>query len=270
MPLKPRKHIKELLSSVMTTTFETMDTEAARYVPPEMKELLEKAPISDEMKRAILPLVHSSPSTIPGAIALFVLGMVAGFVGGMIVPFVRLGSYLVDRTAKSHRLSPELILKLAYKLHKGVDIPDELLDELRDQGWSEDRIKKALEGYKHLPTPSDIVTFLAREVFEEEMIEKWKLDSEWDIIDKEYAKKIGLDEETLQLYWRAHWVHPALTQVYRMLHRGTIDLYILSAISGSIPFSSINVLNSSSVIQRLRYSAAQKLLNPIINIKSAT
>ncbi|GAJ22435.1 unnamed protein product, partial [marine sediment metagenome] len=78
------------------------------------------------------------------------------------------------------------------------------------------------EASKVMPTPADIVMFLAHEVFEKDMIEKYKLDSEWETIDKEYAKKIGLDEDTLKNYWRNHWVHPSLSSVYDMLHRDLI------------------------------------------------
>ena len=75
-----------------------------------------------------------------------------------------------------------------------------------------------------MPTPQDIVNFLAHEVFEKGMIDKYGLESEWETIDKEWAKKIGLDEDILHLYWLNHWQHASLSSVYEMLHRDLITV----------------------------------------------
>jgi len=74
----------------------------------------------------------------------------------------------------------------------------------------------------YYPTPSDLVRWQAREVFEPEMVEKYGLDSEYEEIEKEPFYRAGMDDEQIRNYWRAHWEHPPLTQVYEMLHRNLI------------------------------------------------
>lgn len=137
-------------------------------------------------------------------------------------------TYPLNRMAEPYRLPPDVVYRLWWKLHKGEGLPKDLLDNLRDQGFDSVRIEQGKEASKVVPTPSDIIAFLAHEVFEPDMIEKYGLLSEWDAIDREAALKIGLDEDTLKLYWINHWVHPALSSVYDMLHRDLItekDMY---------------------------------------------
>lgn len=151
-------------------------------------------------------------------------GMLGGMVlSSLIQPMLTPTSYAANRAMSPYRLPPEVVFRLAWKLYKGEDISEELLNNLRDQGWSKEKIDEGLEASKVMPTPSDVVAFLAHEVFEPDMVEKYKLMSEWDGIDKEFAKKIGIDEETLAMYWKNHWVHPSPGSVYSMLHRDLID-----------------------------------------------
>jgi len=217
-----KEHIRALLSAPLVAGLEALDKEAEPYIPAQLRELVDKLPVPEDFKKAILPALKGGSSTPIGQLAIFIIGTVVGGLFGILFPFSRLGTYLTERIAQTGRLPPTTVFHLWWKLFKGEGIPEELLYHLRDQGWSDDTIMQGLEASKVMPTHSDIVSFLAKEVFEPSMIEKYKLDSEWEEIDKEFAKRIGLDEDTLRLYWRNHWVHPALTSVYSMLHRGLI------------------------------------------------
>ncbi|GAJ09935.1 unnamed protein product [marine sediment metagenome] len=99
---------------------------------------------------------------------------------------------------------------------------EKYFDDLKDLGWDDDRIE-ALKFFTEVyPTPRDYVGFLAHEVFEPDMIEKYGLLSEWGVIDKEPAKKIGLEEDILKLYWMDHWEHPEWGTIRELRHRDQI------------------------------------------------
>jgi len=76
-----------------------------------------------------------------------------------------------------------------------------------------------------LPTPSDIITWLAREAFEPDAIERFKLDWAWDEVfeqGRELFEKIGLPEDTASKHWIAHWVHPGWAVLSSLRHRDKI------------------------------------------------
>lgn len=97
------------------------------------------------------------------------------------------------------------------------------LDRMSKLGFSLEETEQFEKSRRFYPSPSDLVTWQAREVFEEEMVEKYGLDAEFEEIDKEPFYKAGMDITQIKNYWRAHWLHPPLTVVYEMYHRGLIE-----------------------------------------------
>jgi len=96
-------------------------------------------------------------------------------------------------------------------------------DELKKHGLSDKVIQDYKDEYKFYPTPNDLVTWLAREVYESEAVDKYKLLDEW--IEEEMAPpflRAGVDSEQAQNFWKAHWQHPSFTQITEMLHRGLL------------------------------------------------
>jgi len=69
------------------------------------------------------------------------------------------------------------------------------------------------------PPPSDLIRFQVREVFRDEVAEKFGYDDDYPAALEPHAAKIGIQPETLKQYWRAHWDLPSPMQVYEMLHR---------------------------------------------------
>ena len=113
-------------------------------------------------------------------------------------------------------------LTLEEKLSRIADLApkaEELWEDLRDQGWTEDRIKGAKELAFLLPSPSDLVTWQAKEVFEPEMIEKYGLLDEVELLQRDLFYKVGMSDEMIDNYWKAHWVHPEFRTVVEMLRR---------------------------------------------------
>ena len=188
-------------------------------VTPSLLRLKEIEGLPDDFK-AILDKAIEEPKAIQlAAILPYLVGMLIGFGMGAAAPVAKVGSYTVDKMIHSARLNP---LEVITAWRRDKPTYEKLFDDLRDQGWNEDRIE-ALKFYTlFYPTPSDLIHWQAREVFEPSMISKYGLDSEFGEIDQAIFDKAGmLPEQTLN-YWRAHWVHPDWRQVATMYHRGEI------------------------------------------------
>ena len=97
---------------------------------------------------------------------------------------------------------------------------DTLLE--RNQTGPEGRslIKKL---FRVIPPVQDLVRFVVREAFNEDIVRKYGLDEGFSSEFRDAASKVGLDEVWSKMYWRAHWELPSLTMGYDMLQRGIID-----------------------------------------------
>lgn len=112
---------------------------------------------------------------------------------------------------------PGTLLKLKYR---GL-ITDELfLDQLKKQGIGDDVQKLYEDSYLYYPSPSELVMWQAKEVFEPEMIARYGLDAELEGVEREAFYKAGMNDEQITNFWRAHWEHASWRQVVEMLHRG--------------------------------------------------
>jgi len=144
---------------------------------------------------------------------------VGSLIGSTIGPWLKLLEYKGLGLAKPYRLDPLAVIT-AWRRDKPAY--EKLFDDLRDQGWNDERI----EALKYLtlfyPAPADLIHWQAREVFEPEMIARYGLDDEFGAIEKEPFYKAGMTDEQILNYWRAHWEHASWQQVVEMLHRGQL------------------------------------------------
>lgn len=123
------------------------------------------------------------------------------------------------------KIGAEAVLVLYWrgKVTEGV-----FLERMSYFGFSKDEAEVFNESRKFYPSPTDLVNWQAKEVFEPDAIKKYGLDNEYELIDKEAFYKAGMDDEQIRNYWRAHWQHPSLNMIYSLLHRGLItqdDVY---------------------------------------------
>lgn len=95
----------------------------------------------------------------------------------------------------------------------------EALDMFQQTGVSEGDAALLLQLRFFYPGPADIATLTGREAFEEESIERFNLDIDFDRIPQEVYEKAGMTSEQMRWYWIAHWQNPGLVQVFQMLHR---------------------------------------------------
>lgn len=100
---------------------------------------------------------------------------------------------------------------------------DSHLDMLHKLGVSDDDISRLRTLALAIPTPSDLVRFMVRDAFDPAAIAAGNLDFQFDQkIDQDWNRRVGVDDDTLRLYWRAHWALPSPTMFYTMFHRGFI------------------------------------------------
>lgn len=118
------------------------------------------------------------------------------------------------------RLDPITSINLHRRF--GEKYPD-ILKEMKDQGWTDERIEQLLDATLFYPGPGDLVNWQAKEVFEPAMIEKYGLKEELEGIERDPFYKAGMDDEQIANFWMAHWQHASWTQVQDMLFRGIIN-----------------------------------------------
>jgi hypothetical protein len=88
----------------------------------------------------------------------------------------------------------------------------------------DERTKRYFElATKIYPSLSDLVRFAVREVFNSNIVEKFKYAEDMPERFIVEAKKLGLDEEYAKMYWYAHWELPSVTMGLEMFRRGIIS-----------------------------------------------
>uniref|UniRef100_A0A6H2A332 Uncharacterized protein n=1 Tax=viral metagenome TaxID=1070528 RepID=A0A6H2A332_9ZZZZ len=175
--------------------------------PQEIKDLINKLTAG----------THPIPVIIIVIVAAF---MIIPMITSVAQPLGRLLEYSQDKFFASYRFDPMSVIT-AWR--RDPEKYAWLFNDLDDKGMSEER-REALKFLTEVyPSPRDIVDFLAHEVFEPDMAAKYSLLSDWDGIDKEFAKKIGIEEDILKLYWMDHWKHPEWGTITELRHRDQIE-----------------------------------------------
>ncbi len=137
------------------------------------------------------------------------------------VPTGKQMSHGEERIAQTHRLDPLSVIT-AWRRDKPAY--EKYFDDLRDQGWSDDRIDALKFLTLFYPSPRDLVGFLAHEVYEDDMAARYGLDADFGEVAKHLDKfeKAGMALTQVKEFWRDHWEHASYLQVIEMLHRGLL------------------------------------------------
>ena len=69
------------------------------------------------------------------------------------------------------------------------------------------------------PGASDVVRFAVREVWTPEIVAKYNYDDDFPTKSVLWARRAGLTEEILRMFWRAHWELPGPSQAAEMVWR---------------------------------------------------
>lgn len=106
-----------------------------------------------------------------------------------------------------------------------LGLPREVLDQmLRRAGViDQEHVEWFEELATYLPAPGDLVSFMVRDVFDQDVVDKYGYD---DDLEKKFAGQVkdwargqGMTLDQFKYYWRAHWQLPSPTQAYEMMHR---------------------------------------------------
>jgi len=102
----------------------------------------------------------------------------------------------------------------------------ELVVRLKKVGIPDDDMDLWVKFTETRPNVGDIIRFAVREVYSPEIAERYQLFEGAEEVAATAApdlKAAGIRPEDLRKHWGAHWILPALSMGYEMLHRGIID-----------------------------------------------
>ncbi len=119
---------------------------------------------------------------------------------------------------------PETVAIAALRRHL-ID-PSSYEELMAQGGWNHDQAQMFLNVTQFIPSPADIVTWLAKEVFEPRSVQRYGLLEEFGEVQESpgydlFAQQ-GIGDGQAQNYWIAHWQHPSWTEIRRFLHRGEL------------------------------------------------
>ncbi len=117
-------------------------------------------------------------------------------------------------------LSADALLTLLWRQEITKEQYNERMQQL---GYKEEEAADFDKARQFYPSPTDLVMWQAKEVFEPDAVKKYGLDNEFELINKEAFYKAGMSDEQIKNYWRAHWQHPSLNMVYELFHRGLLN-----------------------------------------------
>lgn len=131
--------------------------------------------------------------------------------------------YAAHQIAVSQRTKPGTH-ELIQAWLRGMITDDELWHGVRKLGWLDGAEFNLVRDLAFVtPTPSDLIPMMVRDVFDETVIEEFKLDAEFEAKFGGDAEKLfrsaGLTKDIAKLHWLFHWKNPSNTQLFEMYHR---------------------------------------------------
>ncbi len=96
------------------------------------------------------------------------------------------------------------------------------IGRLEEMGFTKLRITEMMKGWNVIPPIQDLITMVAKEAFEPDMVARYGLDLEFPEEQSEWLSKQGLSRFWQEKYWAAHWDYPSPQQVLNLMHRGFI------------------------------------------------
>jgi hypothetical protein len=130
-----------------------------------------------------------------------------------------------DKVVDAQRPRPGLseLIQL-YLRNPDPDAWDTLIKRSSEIGWGDPQyVAEMVRLSFQLPTLTDQIRFLVRDVWDKGIVERYQYDQDFDTKFTEQAQALakasGVDPQWLRAAWRAHWEIPSPTALYRMLHR---------------------------------------------------
>jgi hypothetical protein len=204
-------------------TIEDIEAEAVKMANPLIDLVLENKSIPPAIRKYFTSLKTQFAPIQLVALAPFIIGAVLWAMAGAFAGWGAQVRQESMRVFKPTLLSPTDTILAKWRGKFSVDRAN---DEFAQMGYNPERIEALEEINKFLPGVQDLIRFTVRDVFREEIVKNYKYDEGFKEIEqslKPWATKLGMEPDTLKLYWRAHWDLPSLTSAYEMFHRGFLS-----------------------------------------------
>jgi len=214
--------LSQKLQESLEGFFESYEDEIREYVDEPLTEILKNESLPVEIRK----LLEEIRTPKKFAIAPLLLAAVAV----MAIPAISAaGAGAMEQIRQeSFKYSKPSLLGVSDSIAaywRNLISKDQFRDELHQNGYSDERIEILEEISKYIPNAPDLIRFAVRDVFDEEVVRKYGYDSGFEAATSAIGDRLrqaGMDEETLRLFWRAHWELPSIQLGFEMLHRGKI------------------------------------------------
>lgn len=240
------EHLDEIMDRKLEAVFdrfsisfiEKLESEAIEYYKPLIDNALENPALPEHIKR-VLRGMRSHTHVIQWAlllplVAILVIPAITAAFAGQLSQVAQAGM----KWSRPTLYNPSEAISA---LWKGEINQAEYIENMSQLGYSDDKQDTLLAITRFVPQIGDLIRFTVRDVFNPDVVKKYGYDEGFDVISNElkpHLDKIGVDLETLRLYWRSHWELPSVTMAYEMLHRGLIsedDIRVLLRINDVSP-----------------------------------
>lgn len=182
-------------------------------------EFLRDKKVPEETIKNIEDLLHTGVFGMESIVSFLIGVTLYPAVSTALAPFWRISEHKADAELHSALLPPDMLI---HGMWRGHIEKEQFVNDMLKYGFTESDIAAYVKISQFYPSPSDLVTWQAREVYEPDAIKKYGLDDEFENLELEPFYKAGMTEEQVRNYWRAHWEHASWRQVTEMLHRGQL------------------------------------------------
>lgn len=190
---------------------------ALERLTPEFEGFMEERKIPEKDREHIREIAGSGEFGLNAVVAFMLGHFLSPILSTSLAPAWETMGQQAWKVLPNHLADVGTLIRLKYR---GLITPEFYEDQLRKQGVGTEVQKAYEDGYLFYPAPTDLVMWLAKEVFEPDMIARYGLDAELPTGQLDLFEKAGVNIDQMTNYWRAHWEHPAWTVVSELLHRG--------------------------------------------------
>jgi len=215
--------VNKLVESVLKS-MEELEPEAAAAIRDNLDKLLEIPDLPKQYREFIIKA--KEPRKPVWFIPLIAAG--AAILGGLISSFG--GGFFEGVRQEGNKLCPNTLLPPADLIslyRRGKISTDTYTDEMARHGFSDTRREWLETATEYVPGVSDLIRWTVRDVFRDDIVQRYGYDTDYDkIIDdlQIWLNALGVKNEVMRNYWRAHWQLPPVTLGYEMLHRRKIEI----------------------------------------------
>jgi len=217
------KALYDFLTNILSFGLTVFMDVIGKAFAPKLKPIIEELEKSEDIPDWILPILKEIKEPTGEVGALLAHSAESALVGGAIgkitdALFMRF-AYDVNSRIHPLILGPEQLMSLYRRF---LIKPDELPPLLKKHGLDDDAILQMIQLSDWIPFAATITEWVAKEVYEPDMVERYGLDNEFPTEQLPEYWKAGVNKEQALNFWRAHWEHASWTQVTEMLHRGLL------------------------------------------------